>query len=48
VTIARPDTTEILFIIVTPVSGIPQSVAKGLREARRLFAIQPWTDPEAR
>ena len=47
-TIVRPDITEILFMIVTPVSDIPQSVAKGLREARRLFAIQPWTDPEAR
>jgi hypothetical protein len=48
VTIARPDTGEILFMVVTPVSGMPQSVAEGLREARRLFAIQPWTDPKAR
>ena len=48
VTIARPDTGEILFMIVTPVSGIPQSVAEGLRETRRLFAVQPWTDPKAR
>jgi len=47
VTIARPDTGEILFMIVTPVSAIPHSIAEGLREARRLFAIQPWTDPKA-
>jgi hypothetical protein len=48
VTIARPDTGEILFMIVTPVSGIPQSIAEGVREAWRLFAIQPWTDPKAK
>jgi hypothetical protein len=46
VTVTRPDSGEILFMIVTPLSGIPQSVAEGLREARRLFAIEPWTNPK--
>ena len=43
VTVARPG-GELLYGIVTPRSGIPQSVAEGLREARRLFAIEPWAD----
>jgi hypothetical protein len=42
VTIARPDGGEIIYMIVTPAAGIPQSVAEGLREARRLFATEPW------
>jgi hypothetical protein len=41
VTVARPDSGEIP-LIVTPLGDIPQSVAEGLREARRLFAIEPW------
>jgi hypothetical protein len=44
VTIARPDNGEIIYMIITPAAGIPQSVAEGLREARRLFAIDPWSD----
>lgn len=44
VTVARPGTGEPLYRIVTPRSGIPQSVAEGLQEARRLFAIEPWPD----
>ncbi len=47
VTLARPDSGEILFMIVTPLSGIPQSVAEGLREARCLFAVEPWTNPKS-
>jgi hypothetical protein len=35
VTVARPDSGEIFFMIVTPLGGIPQSVAEGLRGARR-------------
>jgi hypothetical protein len=47
VAIAESGTGKTHFMIVTPVSGIPQSVAEGLREARRLFATEPWTDPQA-
>jgi hypothetical protein len=42
VTVARPDSGDILYRVVTPVGGIPQSVAEGLREARRLFETEPW------
>ena len=41
VTIALPSGGAILYRIVTPREGIPQSVAEGLREARRLFATEP-------
>jgi hypothetical protein len=34
-TVARPNSHKILFMIVTPLSGIPQSVAEELREARQ-------------
>jgi hypothetical protein len=47
VTLARPDSGESFFMIVTPLGSIPQSVAQGLREARRLFAIGPWTNPKS-
>ena len=43
VTVATPG-GEVLYRIVTPRAGIPQSVAEGLREARRLFATKPWAD----
>jgi len=46
VTVARPGSGELVYRIVTPRSGIPQSVAEGLREARRQFAIEPRTDGE--
>ena len=42
VTIAPPGGGAILYRIVTPRHGIPQSVAEGLQEARRLFAAEPW------
>jgi hypothetical protein len=45
VTVARPDGGDILYQIVTPVAGIPQSVGEGLREARRTFAMEPWQRP---
>jgi hypothetical protein len=41
VTIMRPN-GELLYRIVTPRSGIPQSVAEGLQEVRRLFATEAW------
>ena len=44
VTVARPDSGEILYRIVARPAGIPQSLAEGLREARRLFEIRPWTN----
>jgi len=42
VTVAKPDGGELLYRIVTPAAGIPPSVVEGLREARRLFAAEPW------
>ncbi len=42
VTVAKPNDGEVLYRIVTPRLGIPQAVAGGLREARRLFAAEPW------
>lgn len=41
VTVAKPGGDE-LYRIVTPRAGIPQSVAEGLREARRMFTAEPW------
>ncbi len=41
-TVRRPDTDEILYQIVTPAAGIPQSFVEGLREARRVFGATPW------
>jgi hypothetical protein len=41
-TVARRDGGEILYQIVTPAAGIPQSVGEGLREARRALAKEPW------
>ena len=41
VTVATPS-GEVLYRIVTSRAGIPQSVAEGLQEARRLFAAEPW------
>ncbi len=43
VTVAKPGSGENLYRILTPLPGIPQSVAEGLKEARRLFASDPWT-----
>jgi hypothetical protein len=45
VTVARPDGGDILYQIVTPAVGIPQSVGEGLLEARRTFALEPWQRP---
>jgi hypothetical protein len=45
--LAQPDSGKILFMIVTPLSGIPRSVAEGLQEARRMFVIEPWTNPKS-
>ena len=45
VTLARPDSGDILYQIVTPAVGIPQSVGERLREARRAFATEPWQCP---
>lgn len=42
VTIAKPGSGEPLYRILTLLPGIPQSVAEGLKEARRLFASEPW------
>ena len=42
VTIRKPGSGELLYQIVTPCTGIPQSVAAGLEEARRMFAAEPW------
>lgn len=42
VTIVKPGSGETLYRILTLLPGIPQSVAEGLREARRLFASEPW------
>ncbi len=42
VTITKPGSGELLYQIVTPRDGIPQSVADGLAEARRMFAVEPW------
>lgn len=42
VTIAKPDGGELLYRIVTPRAGIPQSVAEGLKEARQMFTVEPW------
>jgi hypothetical protein len=42
ITFTRPDTGEVLYQIVTPVAGIPESFGDGLRETRRLFDIEPW------
>ena len=43
VTVAKPGSGETLYRILTPLPGIPQSIDEGLREARRLFASDPWT-----
>ncbi len=45
VTVARPDSGDILYQIVTPAAGIQQSVGEGLREARRALAMEPWQRP---
>jgi hypothetical protein len=45
VTVARPDSGDILYRIVTPAAGLAQSVGEGLREARRAFAAAPWRHP---
>ena len=44
VTIAKPGSGEPLYRILTPQLGIPQSLAEGLREVRRLFEGDPWGD----
>jgi hypothetical protein len=41
-TIARASSGKVLYKIVTSRDGIPQNFAEGLREARRLFAVEPW------
>ncbi len=42
VTITKPGSGELLHQIVTPRAGIPQSIAMGLDEARRMFVAEPW------
>ena len=42
VTVTKPGSGELLYRIVAPRAGIPQSVAEGLREAHRMFAAEPW------
>ncbi|GAA0592824.1 hypothetical protein GCM10009416_34050 [Craurococcus roseus] len=41
VTVSRPD-GGVIWRVLTPLAGIPGSVAEGLREARRLFEAAPW------
>jgi hypothetical protein len=46
VAIARPDSGDLLYRIVTPVSGILQIVAQALGEARRSYEIEPRAGSE--
>jgi hypothetical protein len=48
VTVARPGGGDLLYGIVTPHDGIRRSVAEGLRDARRLFEMEPWADDKPR
>ena len=43
-TVARPDNGEVIYRVVTPRTGIPQSFAEGLREARRLLAVEYYAE----
>lgn len=40
VTVSRPD-GKVVFCTLTPLADIPDSVAEGLREARRVFEAAP-------